>query len=519
MGDAGSTPSGPDLTQGVDLSDVPDGGLLLGHAHGEAVLLVRHGDEVSAMGATCTHYGAPLVDGLVIGSEVRCPWHHACFDARTGEAVRPPALNPLPCWSVERRGSRVVVGEKCAPPPPKSAPPHAPESVVIVGAGAAGNAAAETLRREGYRGPVTMVGAEPTVPVDRPNLSKDYLAGSAPEEWVPLRGRDFYAAHGIELVLGARVAAVDPRARTVRLSDGTSRTYGALLLATGAEPVTLTVPGSDSPHVHYLRSLADSQAIIAGAKRSTRAVVVGASFIGMEVAASLRTRGLEVCVVAPDARPLERVLGPDLGDFVRALHEERGVRFRLGRTVRAIEDRQVLLDDGTALPADLVVAGIGVRPRVALAEQAGLTVDRGVVVDEFLETSAAHVYAAGDIARWPDPHTGTLLRIEHWVVAERQGQTSARNILGRREPFRAVPFFWSQHYDVSIAYVGHAEAWDRIDIAGSIPDRSCMVAFRNGTRIAAVATIFRDRESLEAEAALERGDQAALEAILASVRA
>lgn len=516
MGDAPAL-TGPDFTQGIELSDIPEGGMLLGNANGEAVLLIHHGGEVFAVAATCTHYGGPLADGILSAGVVRCPWHHACFDARTGEAVRPPALNPLRRWTAERRGSRVFVGQPLAAPSPPRKRPSAVESIVIVGAGAAGNAAAETLRREGYAGSVTMIGAEPTVPVDRPNLSKDYLAGTAQEEWVWLRGQEFYSAQEIELVLGARVVALDPKARRVQLSDGTSRSYGALVLATGAEPVKLTVPGSDKPLVHYLRSLADSRAIIASIQGAARAVVVGASFIGLEVAASLRTRGLEVHVVAPEARPLERVMGAELGDFVRALHEEHGVHFHLRHTVGTIEDGAVLLDDGTRLPADLVVAGVGVRPAVALAEQAGLRVDRGVVVDEHLESSAPGVYAAGDIARWPDPNSGKSIRIEHWVVAERQGQTAARNILGAREPFRAVPFFWSQHYDVPISYVGHVEGWDGVEVAGSIAERSCLVAFRTGGRIAAVASIYRDRESLRAEALLERGDQAGLEALLANV--
>jgi len=518
MSDVPAPLTGPDLAQGCEPSQIPEDGSLLGHAHGDAVLLVRHGGEVFAVAPTCTHYGGPLAEGLVIDGQVRCPWHHACFDLRTGEASGPPALNPLRRWAVQRRGSLLVVGQPLAPPTPRSTRSLV-ESIVIVGAGAAGNAAAEALRREGYAGPVTLIGSEPSVPVDRPNLSKDYLAGTASEDWVPLRGTDFYSAQKIELLLGTRAVGLDPSGRRVQLSDGTSRRYGALLLATGADPVRLAVPGGDGPQVHTLRALADSRAIIAAAQKAASVVVVGASFIGLEVAAALRTRGLEVRVVAPEARPLERVLGAELGDFLRSLHEEHGVQFHLQHTLRTIGDRSVVLDDGTSLPADLVVAGIGVRPAVALAEQAGIRLDRGVIVDAYLETSAPGVYAAGDIARWPDPHTGSLVRIEHWAVAERQGQVAARNILGAREPFRAVPFFWSQHYDVPINYVGHAEGWDRLEVAGSIAQRRCLVGYRAAGRIVAVASIHRDRESLRAEALLERSDQAGLEALLASVRA
>ncbi len=518
MAEADAPLAGPDLAKGIDLADVPRAGTLLGHAHGEPVLLVRpgQGDEVFAIAPTCTHYGGPLSEGLLEGHRVRCPWHHAQFDVRTGDAVAAPALDRLACWKVERRGSRLALAEKLAPAAP-APPARSPASVVIVGAGAAGTAAAEMLRRSGYAGPVTMIGAETAPPVDRPNLSKDYLAGTAQEAWVSLRGEDFYAAHDIELVLGTRVVALDPKGRSVSLSDGTRRGYEVMLLATGADPVKLAVPGSDPARVCYLRSLADSKAIIAKAtaKESARAVVVGASFIGLEVAASLRTRGLEVRIVGREARPLERVLGPELGDFVRALHEEHGVELHLRRTVKAIESDAVILDDGSRLPADLVVVGIGVLPAVALAEQAGLEVDRGVVVNRYLETSAPGVYAAGDIARCVDPRTGKSVRVEHWVVAERQGQTAARNMLGRAEPFNAVPFFWSQHYDVPIRYVGHAEALDGIDVAGSIAARSCLVAFRSGGRVAAVATMGRDLESLRAESLLERDDQEGLEALVA----
>jgi apoptosis-inducing factor 3 len=375
---------------------------------------------------------------------------------------------------------------------------------VIVGGGAAGEAAAEMLRREGYSGPITMLSDDDAPPCDRPNLSKDYLAGNAPEEWISLRPPEFYGEHGIELRLGTRVVAIHANARQVELADGSRRGYGALLLATGAEPVRLTVPGSDLPHIHYLRALADSRALVAKATASRRAVVIGASFIGLEVAASLRTRGLEVHVVAPEARPMEAVLGPEVGDLVRRVHEERGIAFHLGTTAAAVDRNGVALQSGERLEADFVVVGIGVRPRTTLAEQSGITVDRGVMVSEYLETSIPGIYAAGDIARWPDRLTGEPIRIEHWVVAERQGQTAARNMLGGSQRFDAVPFFWTQQHDLLLSYVGHARQWDRIEIDGRLEAKDCTVTYGHGGRKLAVLTIGRDRDSLAAEVELEK---------------
>ena len=504
--------SGPDLSQGIPLSDLAEGGQVVGHAGGEAVLVVRRGEEIFAIGATCTHYGGPLGEGLVVDDTVRCPWHHACFSLRTGEAVRAPALNPVSCYRVDREGDKLFVRDKAEATPRRSA--SGPDPVVIVGAGAAGNAVAETLRKEGYGGRIVMIGPEPDLPYDRPNLSKDYLAGNAPEEWIPLHPREFYDEHRIELLPGAPVTAIDPQAKTVTLDGGRTLEYGALVLATGAEPIRLPIPGFDLPHVHVLRSLADSRAIIEKAKGAKRAVVLGASFIGLEAAASLRGRGLEVTVVAPEDRPLVRVMGPQLGDFIRGLHEEHGVVFKLGTKPAEITASAVRTESGDTVPADLVVAGIGVRPRVALAEAAGLAVDNGVLVDELLRASAPGVWAAGDIARWPDPHSGERIRVEHWVVAERQGQAAARNILGKNERFDAVPFFWSQHYDVAINYVGHATKWDAIDLTGSLAERSATLALKSGDRIAAVATVYRDKESLDAERAMERGDAAALSTVV-----
>jgi apoptosis-inducing factor 3 len=501
-----SAPSGPDLGAGIAVASVPDGKLIGGHVGKEAVLLSRHGGEWFAVGAVCSHYSGPLPEGLMVGDTVRCPWHHACFSLRTGEALRPPALNDITCWVVEQNGEMVYVRR----PVPKAATSKrsriadGPESVLIIGAGAAGECAAETLRREGYEGTVTMFDPDPDAPYDRPNLSKDYLAGSASEDWIPLHPDEFYAERNIDIVRNRRVVELDPRNRRIRLDDGSTPQYGALLLATGATPIRLAPEVDRGGGVHYLRTLADSKSIIAAAASARRAVILGASFIGLEVAASLRARHLDVHVVAPQTRPLERVMGPELGDFIRKLHEEHGVVFHLPHTAKEITRGTVVLDNDERLPADLVVAGIGVRPNLELAQQAGLEIDRGIVVDELLQTNAPGIFAAGDIARWPDPHTGERIRVEHWVVAQRQGQAAARNILGRREAFDAVPFFWSQHYDVPINYVGHAEQWDRLVVDGNIDQRDCAVRFFRGDRALAVATIYRDVESLEAEVAMEQ---------------
>jgi apoptosis-inducing factor 3 len=507
MTDQTTPPAGPDLTQGVTLPE-SSGAMLAGHVGEDEVLLVRSGTEVFAIDAHCTHYHGPLAEGLAVGETVRCPWHHACFDLRTGEAIRAPALAPLSVWKVEQQGGRIFVREKRAQPKPRvKAAADAPARIVIVGGGAAGFAAAEMLRRQEFRGSITMLSNDDAPPVDRPNLSKDYLAGSAPEDWLPLRPDDFYSAAAIDLRLKSEVASIDTSARNVILADGKGIAYDRLLLATGAEPVRLPIPGADQPHVHVLRSLADCRAIIGLTERARHAVVIGASFIGLEAAASLRARNIEVHVVGLEQRPMERVLGPEMGDFVRALHEEHGVIFHLGDTVTTIDGKRAMLKSGGAIEADLVVVGVGVRPRLALAEKAGLAIDRGVVVNAYLETSAPGVYAAGDIARWPDKHTGQNIRVEHWVVAERQGQTAARNMLGQREAFDAAPFFWSQHYDVPINYVGHAEAWDDIAIDGSIAGRDCLVRYKNKGRLLAVASIYRDVASLEAELAMEMADR------------
>ena len=499
---------GPDLELGVSVSELVDRQPTLGHFRGESVIVVKCGAEVRAVSATCSHYSGPLGEGLVVGNTVRCPWHHACFSLDSGEALAAPALNAIDTFITVRDGDRVRITDK-RPGRAQPAAIASPASIVIVGAGAAGNAAAEMLRREGYTGSVTLVGAEASAPYDRPNLSKDYLAGNAPEEWIPLRPREFYAEQGIDLRSGVAVTDLNPRNRTVALAGGETLGWGALLLATGSVPRRLAIPGAELPFVYTLRSLADSRTLIERAKSGKRAVIIGGGFIGLEVAASLRARGLEVHVIAAEAQPLGRVLGLELGAMVRAVHEEHGVVFHMEAKPTAITTAGVSLADGPTLPADFVVMGVGVEPDVSLAEKAGLAVERGVKVNAYLETSVSGIFAAGDIARWDDPHTGQPIRVEHWVVAERQGQTAARNMLGQKQPFRAVPFFWSSHYDVTISYLGHGDGWDRVAIDGDPGKRDCRVDYYKGARRVAVASVGRDRDSLRIEAEMQSavGDQ------------
>lgn len=512
--------TGPDLSKGIKISSVGPGQLIGGHAFGEPVLLAHVEPNWFAVGGKCTHYGAPLDQGVLVSETLRCPWHHACFELHNGAASCAPALNDLPSYDVAVENNIVRVTRKRDPGQLRGeghrnrgsrAPDHVlfeeipvsgPKSVVIIGAGAAGNACAEMLRREAYRGPITVIDPDPDAPYDRPNLSKDYLAGNAPEEWLPLHPKEFYDTQRIELVLGVEATKLDLKAKTVHLSDGSTRDYGCLLIATGAAPIRLDVPGGD--RILYLRSLRDCRAIIEKIGNARNAVVIGASFIGLEVAASLVTRGLKVSVVAPESLPLERHLGADLGGLVKRVHEEQGVTFYLGRTVKTVEEKGVVLDDGSRLDTEIVVAGIGVKPNLELAKAAGLKLDNGLAVNEFLETSVSGVFAAGDVARWPDAYSDVRLRIEHWVVAERQGQVVARNMLGQRDRFDDIPFFWSAHYDkLSIHYTGHVEKWDATKIDGDVSKMDCAVSYMVNGKRRAVATINRDRRSLQAEVELE----------------
>ena len=497
----------PDFASGFPINALQDGAMIQGKVGDEDVILARRGDEFFAVGANCTHYHGPLAEGLIVGDELRCPLHHTCFSLRTGMAVCAPAFDAIPRWRLERVGERLFVREKLPSlaqyPEANSTPPHSPSSIVIVGGGAAGLAAADMLRRKGYLGSLTMISSDDSAPYDRPNVSKDFLQQPIPDEWMNLRVPEFYGERNIDLILNSRVSSIDTRGKRLHLQDGRTYNFGALLLATGADVVKLSIPGARESDVFYVRTWSDARTLFKKIETAKQVLIVGASFIGLEVAASIRSRGVEVHIVAPENQPFELTLGSQVGAFFRALHESHGVVFHLGKTVTRMIGNQVVLSDGSALQADFLVVGVGVQPSVSLAEQAGLKIDRGVLVNEYLETSAPAIFAAGDIARWPDPRSGQLIRVEHWVVAERQGQIAARNILGYRERYDSVPFFWTQQFDVSLRYVGHAEKWDAVEIEGSLDANNCAIHYKQQGRTVALATIGRDVQSLQFEAALQ----------------
>ncbi len=504
MSDEG-TARGPDLAKGVPSVTLDEGKMLAGHVGADAVMIARVSGKLYAIGAECTHYHGPLAEGLLKNGAVRCPWHHACFSLTTGEAVGAPAFDPVACYVVEETDGKITVGTKLAPKSETSPSPIGVNRVVIVGGGAGGFAAAEMLRRLGYIGDLTVFSADRDAPYDRPNCSKDFLSGDAPAEWMPLRDAAFYKENKIDLRLKTTVASFDTQAKTVILESGESHAYDVLILATGAEPQRPPIPGLDGDKTVLLRSLEDAEALSNAAGTAKIVAVVGASFIGLEAAAALVKRGLKVHVIAPEDVPFEKLLGATVGRWVKDLHESKGVDFHLGAKVQNHADGALHLDTGDRVEADVVVLGVGVRPRTGLAEAAGLTVDKGVVVDDRLR-AAANVYALGDIARYPDHISGELIRVEHWVHAQRQGQHVARTIMGEDKPYTDVPFFWSAHYDAAIHYDGHVEAFDRSEIEGSVAAYDATISYEKSGRRLAVATLNRDLASLEAEAAMEPDD-------------
>jgi NADPH-dependent 2,4-dienoyl-CoA reductase/sulfur reductase-like enzyme/nitrite reductase/ring-hydroxylating ferredoxin subunit len=472
------------------------------------ILLVRLAGRIYACGNECTHYKAPLTDGLLAGHIITCPWHNARFDVRDGRLVAPPALNDLPSYEVKIEAGQVWVKPKGAATIEMPSGSDG-RSFLIVGAGAAGNAAAETLRREGFSGRVVLITGEKVGPYDRTMLSKDYLAGEAPAKWLPLRGEKFYNRLQIELRTGARVTSLDPRSRTLTLEDGATLQGDRILLATGGFALRPGIPGIELPGCFTLRSLADADALIAALGQIAKVVLLGGSFIALEAASSLRHRGLEVHVVAPESVPLARVFGEQIGRRLQSLHESQGVHFHLGRTASRIEGdgraRAVELSDGSLLPADAVLIGVGVRPAVEFLAGSGLAVAGAVPVDARQETPAEGIFAAGDIALVKDPAGGPPRRIEHWAEAERQGRHAARAMLGKNPLPREAPFFWTRQHGQSLRYTGHAPGWDRVVFRGEPEGKAFLAGFYAGGVLRAAAAVGLSREFIRLGQLLEEG--------------
>jgi NADPH-dependent 2,4-dienoyl-CoA reductase/sulfur reductase-like enzyme/nitrite reductase/ring-hydroxylating ferredoxin subunit len=498
----------------INTSDLRDGEMKEVSSDETRILLARVGERFHAVGAACPHYGAPLVEGALCGTRIVCPWHHACFNVANGDLEEPPALDALVSYDVRVEGGQVIVRvpsemkERRTPSMATHELDADPRQFVILGAGAAGYVAAQTLREEGFRGRILLVTRENRAPYDRPNLSKDYLQGHAEPEWLPLRPEEFFSEHGIEILLEREVNRVDAATKTVVFEGGETLIYDALLVATGGAAVKLNIPGSDLKNICLLRSFSDADSIIEAAGRSRRAVVVGASFIGMEVASALRERGLEVTVVAPSQEPFASTLGAEVGALFRRVHEAHGVRFKLGSIVYGFEGTHqveaVLLDSGERIETDMVVVGAGVRPVTQLLEGVALDEHGGVIVDAHLR-AAEGLYAAGDIAAFPDPRTGERTRIEHWRTAQQQGRTAARNMAGRSVEFDGVPFFWTRQFEAGLLYVGHARQWDEVIYRGDLDSQDFLAFYVKDGRVLAVAGMNRDGEMAAAEELMRLG--------------
>lgn len=477
------------------------------------VLLVRRNDRFYALHAFCSHYGAPLAGGALSGDRIVCPWHHSCYHAPSGYQMEPPGLDSLETYEVRVEGDDVIVrvpdetgGTRIVEMTGRR--PGDERTFVVLGGGAAGEYAAEALREKGFGGRVILITREAETPYDRPNCSKEYLQGEAPEEWMFLRNSDFYRERDIERLHGRTVSELDAAAKTLTFEDGERMRFDGIILCTGGVPRILDVPGRDLSGVFLLRSYQDAKTLMRAGEAASRVVVVGASFIGMEVAFSLSKLGVDdVTVVAPENVPFARPFGERVGKMVQSIHEENGVAFRLGRNVNAFRGNgtvsEVALDDGSTIGADLVVVGIGVRPATDFIKGLDLAEDGAVIVDEQLRALDG-IYAAGDIAQFPDWRTNRRIRVEHWRLACQHGRLAGYNLAGVEQPYRNVPYFWTAHFGTSIRYVGHASSWDDIIYDGMPEDREFIAFYVEDDQVLAACGTGRDAEMAAIEELLRR---------------
>jgi apoptosis-inducing factor 3 len=489
----------------ANVNDLQDGEKQLAKVGETEVLLIRHQGSYCAIAAHCTHYKAPLAEGALSGDHIICPWHNAYFDITTGDQQEPPGLDSLPRYEVKIDGDKVIV---CVPE--DSAATRTPlmakydatvdqRTFVILGAGAAGAHAAETLRVANFQGRIIMATQEDRLPYDRTWLSKDYFNGKVSKEQMPLRSLEFYQNHDIEVWLNKKATRVDAQTKTIQFVASDPLHYDALLLATGGKPRQLEVSGADLQNVFMLRSFSDCDRILEAAKTAAHAVVIGSSFIGMETAAGLAQKGINVTVVSPDSVPFEKTLGQEIGSVFQQVHEEQGVSFQLGRKVDRLEGSgkvaAAILDNGDRLPADMVIVGVGVQPATEFIDGVErYAKDYSLLVNEYLQ-AADGLYAAGDIARYPDWRTNETTRVEHWRIAAQQGRIAAYNMVGKPTKFRAVPVFWTMQFKFPLRYVGHTKQWDELIVDGDLQKRQFIAFYVKDNRVLAAATSHRDTET------------------------
>ncbi len=475
------------------VDELSDGGMKKVECGEKEILLVKLDGEFHALGPECSHYGAPLEEGVLNEGRIRCPWHQACFDAVSGDIEEPPALDAISDFETKVKGEDVVVvlPEEVEYTRVTDMVSYNPgkddRTFLVLGAGSAGNAAAETLRQSGYEGRIVMVTREENLPYDRPDLSKRYLKERVKQS-PTLRSKEFYDRHDIEVLKGKEAVEVDFSDKIVVFEEGQELEYDKLLLATGGRPRRLS--GSDLDRIFTLRTVEDANRINDAAEDSTRVLIVGASFIGMETAASLKESGLSVTVVAPESTPFERTLGKEVGQMFEEMHKEKGVNFRLGQKIERFEGEEkiesAVLEGGEEVKTDFVIAGIGVEPATGFLEDDDLNSDGSLSVDFNLRFKE-DVYAAGDIARFPDWRTDDEIRIEHWRLAQQHGRIAAKNMTGDDADYSSIPFFWTRQFETSLQYVGYVEEWDEVIFDGDPSSRDFVGYYEKDGMILAAA--------------------------------
>ena len=486
------------------VSDLQDGEMKEVDVDGTKILLARVDGRFFATSAHCPHYGVSLAEGFLCGDRVICPWHKSVFRVTDGELLDPPALDDLTRYEVSVSGGRVSVTLPDAQQSPQQSSANEKDDrcFVLAGAGAAGVAAAETLRKLGFAGRVVMLSGEAELPYDRTKLSKEILSGNAGVEALPLRPPEFWQQHQVERI-AKQVTDIQPAEHQVTLSDKSSLSYDRLLLATGSAPRRLNLPGSDLGNIFTLRSQADAQKIWEIAQPGVRAVIIGGSFIGLEVASCFALRKLPVTVIVPEKAPFVKQLGKEVGRIIQKWHEGHGVVFELESKTKRFEGtgvvRRVVLESGQEIAADVVVIGSGVQPATGFAASLLKREDEGILADSFLK-AADDIFVAGDLAVFPESYSGLSTRIEHWRLAQQHGRSAAKNMLGQSESFAGVPYFWTNHFGTRFDYAGHAEEWDEVILEEGEPSPTFIAFYVKDNRVLAASACHRD---LEIAASLE----------------